>query len=308
MTNEIKGQGIVREVRHLLTYDCILRCKHCYLSAGEHPEVKERLFDQYEADRFYGFFKPESVSATGGEPLLRKDLVRILAKTTANYGGALELVTNGILLDAPFVRELTQLNPNSFYQISLDGSEEFHDALRMKKGAYKSAINAIDLVSQMGRIVKARMTVMPENYAQIPSMIETLDSLKNTNIKLVLRAALNTGRAETNSLGFGEDKIKELREFCNLPKFIKVSVTDRCGYCLDSITVDPAGDVYSCCYFVFDPTHKMGNMFNPAELKANREFVNFTGKCIAVEKFSKYSPKSRCGDCKTEGYLKPEGK
>ncbi|MDO8517457.1 MAG: radical SAM/SPASM domain-containing protein [Nanoarchaeota archaeon] len=300
----MKNKMKINEVRHMLTYDCILRCLHCYLSAGEHPEIKSMNFTQKRADEFYDFFKPESVSATGGEPLLKPDLIRILAKSTAKYGGALELVTNGILLKGDFVKELTDLNPQSFYQISLDGLEDFHDYLRQRKGSYQSAIKAIDLTSSLGRLTKARMTVTFENYKQIPKLIETLDKFERNNIKLVMRTALNTGRALKNKLSFGSDMIEPLQIYKEMAKNIGVSITDRCGYCLDSISVDPVGDIYPCCYFVFNPEYKMGNISNPIGLEENPDFANYTGKCFAVEKFSSSSPASRCESCTRDELIK----
>lgn len=298
----------VKEVRHILTYDCILRCKHCYLSAGEHPEIKTTKFTQKEADDFYGFFKPESVSATGGEPLLEYESVKILAKATAKYGGALELVTNGWLLTEDFVKELYKINPKIFFQISLDGNEKFHDAFRQKIGAYKHAIKAIDLTSGLGKFTKARMTVTRENINQIPEIIKLLDSFGRDNISLVMRTALSAGRARDNRLGLGSDMIKKLQKFSSLAKIIKVSVTERCGYCLDSITVDPAGNVFPCCYFVFTDEYNMGKMSNPEALKTNKNFMNYKGKCFAMEKFSQNPPKNRCSECKRGNYLKQDEK
>jgi radical SAM protein with 4Fe4S-binding SPASM domain len=306
MENELKIP-VINEVRHLLTYDCVLRCTHCYLSAGDHKEVKAKKFTQEDADKFYHFFKPESVSATGGEPLLEPDLVRILAKSTAAYGGALELVTNGILLTKEFVEEITKINPNSFYQISLDGDEAYHDKLRNSKGSYAAAIKAIDLTSGLGRETKARMTVTPENYWCIPKVIETLDNLGRKNIKLVMRAALNVGRARDNSLSFRDDLVDELKKFKSLAKNISVSITDRCGYCLDSIAVDPVGDIFPCCYFVFNPEYKMGNISDPNKLITHSDFTNFKGKCFAVEKFKEKGAKSRCEECKAGEYIKKNG-
>ena len=296
----------IREVRHLLTYNCVLRCSHCYLSAGEHPEVRTNIFTEEQADEFYGSIRPESVSATGGEPLVYPDLVRILARSTAKIGCALELVTSGLLLKKGLIKELNNLNDKTFYQISLDGTEEFHDHLRGKKGAYRKAMNAIKLCSESGRITKARMSVMPGNYNQIPEVIKTLDSFQRDNIQLVLRAALDAGRAHTNKLSFGSDYVQKLRQFIPLAKSIKVSVTDRCGYCLDSLTIDPKGDIYPCCYFVFNPEYKMGHMSDPKNLQTQPDFVNYTGKCFAVEKFSSLTPTtSKCKSCTTHELLKP---
>lgn len=307
-----KGEGkyIVNEVRHMLTYDCNLRCLHCYVSAGEHSNIKAIEFTQGQADDFYGFFKPESVSATGGEPLLYFNLVKILAKSTAKYGGSLELVTNGLLLTREILTELNDLNSDMFYQISLDGIEEFHDYLRQKRGAYRNgAIKAINLCSKSGKLTKARMTITTENYDQIPEVIKILDEFERTNIQLIMRSALDVGRANKNKLSFGNDLISKLKSFRRLARFIKISVTDRCGYCLDSISVDPLGDIYPCSYFVFNPEYKMGHMSDPVGLQLQPDFVNYTGKCFAVEKFSANTAKngSRCKICITKEFLKLRG-
>lgn len=69
--NQIKREKIIlNEVRHLVTNNCNLFCKHCYNRAGENNAVKARKYTQEELDKFYHYYKPEVVSATGGEPLL----------------------------------------------------------------------------------------------------------------------------------------------------------------------------------------------------------------------------------------------
>ena len=275
----------LKEARHLLTYDCPLACLHCYMSAGEHSEVKPLKFSQEQADKFYGFFKPEVVSATGGEPLMQYDLVKILARATEKYNGALELVTNGLLLNADKVKELNSLNKNLFYQISLDGTREYHDKLRQRKGAYDSAINAIDLASSSGRLTKVRMTVTPENQSQIEEVAKFLDSYKRDNIRLVMRPIIASGRAKVNNLGFGPEFSGKLDSFDYNLNHVKIETTDNLGKCgcgIDTIALDPKGDIYPCCYMVFTPKFKIGNLLDDFEnLRQHEEFVNFKGTCYA---------------------------
>lgn len=306
MTTKNNDKFPIREVRHMITYDCVFRCLHCYMSGGNHPDIQTNHFTQEQADKFYSYFKPESVSATGGEPLLEPELVKIITKSIVKYGGELELVTNGLLLTENFVKELNDLNPHTSFQISFDGSEKLHDHMRQHQGAYQAAVKAIDLCSGLGNSTKARMTVTSENYSQIPEVIKTLDQFQRKDIKLIMRVALNTGRAYKNHLGFSYNLSSELKKYQSLAKFITVSITDRCGYCLDSLTVDPKGDIYPCCYFTFNPEYKMGSMFDdPRKLRAQPEFASYTGKCFAMEKFSSASkPDDRCTTCIEEEYLK----
>lgn len=275
----------LKEIRHLITYDCILRCLHCYMSAGEHEGVEAMQFSQEEADNFYGFFKPKVVSATGGEPLRELELVRKLARSTAKYGGSLELVTNGLLLTEEIVKELNDLNEKTFYQISLDGTKEYHDFLRNRKGAYEGAKRAIGLASNSGRLTKVRMTVTEGNFGQVPEIINELDGYQKGNISLVMRPVIYSGRAKKNELMFGKKSYKDLDEFAKKAKFVKVETTDnlsKCGCGMDTIAIDPRGDIYPCCYMVFNPNYKMGNMIdNFKSLNEHSEFAKFGGICYA---------------------------
>jgi MoaA/NifB/PqqE/SkfB family radical SAM enzyme len=277
----------IKEVRHLLTYDCNLRCKHCYLSAGEH-NVKTLPFTKEESDDFYGFFNPEVVSATGGEPLLELELVKIIAKSTANYGGGVELVTNGHFITERIVSELNRLNDKTFYQISLDGLEPYHNYIRGNINAYMDAFNAIDICSASGRTTKARMTVTSENADQIPKIIQLLDIYQRDNIHLVMRPVIELGRAKDNDLKFGERSFRDLDSYAELAEFTTVETTDNSGKCgcgIDTIAIDPKGDIYPCTYFTFDDRYRMGNFFSGfREMGEHKEFQNFGGGCYARQR------------------------
>jgi sulfatase maturation enzyme AslB (radical SAM superfamily) len=254
------------------------------MSAGEHTEIKSFKFTQEQADKFYGLFQPEVVSATGGEPLLEYGLVKILAKSTAKYGGALELVTNGLLLAQDKIEELNSLNDKLFYQISLDGTSTYHNDLRQNANAYSAAIKAIELCAKTNRLVKVRMTVTPQNQEQVLGVIKTLEDYKSSNINLVMRPVISSGRAKTNGLSFGED-FNGLPSYTGLTDFIKVETTDnngKCGCGFNTIAIDPLGEIFPCCYMVFKPEYKMGNFLDNFEnLSQNQEFAKFSGTCYA---------------------------
>src|SRR6185295_5494073 len=81
-----------------LTYRCNLACEHCYLDAGGAPLVDTDNF----ADRSelgideISAFAPECVTIlTGGEPLLRRDILEIV-KRAADRGLWVVVGTNGV--------------------------------------------------------------------------------------------------------------------------------------------------------------------------------------------------------------------
>lgn len=80
---------------------------------------------------------------TGGEPLLQKDLVRIVE--AGADGCAVKLFTTGTGITAGRARELSQAGLFSV-SVSLDSSdEEIHDAGRGYRGAFREALRAIDV-------------------------------------------------------------------------------------------------------------------------------------------------------------------
>ncbi|OGC31898.1 hypothetical protein A2232_06600 [candidate division WOR-1 bacterium RIFOXYA2_FULL_46_56] len=276
----------LQEVPHMVTYACPLKCDHCYLSAGER-KTPIRRFTQDQADAFYDTYRPTVVSATGGDSLVEPELVRILARSTEKFGGALELVTSGMLLKNDFVRELTDINRGAFFQVSLDGLKDYHNGLRRDVNAFDAAMNAIDLCSATGRTTKVRMTVTADNVGQIPEIISQLDRFSRSNIRLLMRPVINAGRASRNSIGFVDTS--SLSGFGGLPQHIwleTVNSVGPCGNCIDTVAIDPQGDIYDCVYFTFNPEYKIGSMYTTFNgLKRHRQFAEYMGRCYAREHY-----------------------
>src|SRR6185436_12915133 len=88
-----------------LTYRCNLACEHCYLDAGPRPEVRTEAFaDRSElsteecfrvADEIAAFAPECLLILTGGEPLLRRDIVEIV-RHAAGRGLWVVVGTNGV--------------------------------------------------------------------------------------------------------------------------------------------------------------------------------------------------------------------
>src|SRR5687767_12378943 len=96
-----------------LTYRCNLACEHCYLDAGPKPQVTtEEFADRSELTTGECFrvvddlaaFAPEALTIlTGGEPLLRRDILEIAGY--ANDKGLWVVVgTNGVRITANLAR------------------------------------------------------------------------------------------------------------------------------------------------------------------------------------------------------------
>lgn len=270
------------EVRHIITMHCNLECLHCYLNGGGDNNLKKyNIIDEDVLEKFYMKYQPNVVSATGGEPLLNKKMVELLGKVINNYGGALEIVTNGTLLDEEFVIKMQKINPKTFYQISLDGMEEYHNYLRNNETAFERAIRGIKIISDKKIRLKVRFTATDENFKDLGELIKLLESFNNENIELVIRPVVSTGRASTNNLSFQKDYSILNNLHSNI---IKISTTDNSGKCgcgVNTVAINDQGNIYPCNYTVGNNRYLMGSIYDETSLFENEEFKNFKGNCYA---------------------------
>lgn len=123
-----------------VTNACPQRCAFCYNRdrAGQ-PLDTEGILGVLRDLQKAGVFW---LGLTGGEPLLQKDLIRIVEAGAA--GCAVKLFTTGTGITADRARALRQAGLFSV-SVSLDSSnEEVHDAGRGLPGAFREALRAID--------------------------------------------------------------------------------------------------------------------------------------------------------------------
>jgi MoaA/NifB/PqqE/SkfB family radical SAM enzyme len=96
------------------------------------------------------FFRPLQVSITGGEPLLRKDVIDIVKQVKGVEGFRyIGLYTNGWLLTEKLVEELTAAGVNQI-QISCNYPDERQDKERGIPGLYRKLSTFIPEMSKKG--------------------------------------------------------------------------------------------------------------------------------------------------------------
>ncbi len=120
-------------LRIALNEACNLRCRYCMPEQGITLTPSAQLLSSDEIIRIISALQPAGVDKirfTGGEPLLRKDVVELVGETVAIPGiRSIHLTTNGVqlagklpaLLDAGLHGiniSIDTLQPNRFYQIT----------------------------------------------------------------------------------------------------------------------------------------------------------------------------------------------
>lgn len=130
-----------------ITQACNLTCKHCYQDAAHKPladeltwEEKRRVIDEL-ADAYVPF-----VAFAGGEPLVTKDIWRVLEHCQRRKLHV-TVATNGTLLTRETCQRLVELGVK-YVEVSIDSCyPNEHDTWRGLPGSWQRAIDGIKNVS-----------------------------------------------------------------------------------------------------------------------------------------------------------------
>ncbi|MEE9323399.1 MAG: radical SAM protein [Candidatus Aenigmarchaeota archaeon] len=235
----------LNEVELELTTACNLRCIHCYADGGN---PKKNELNTVEILSFVEHLSEIGVNKlvlTGGEPLLKKDILKI-AEFSSDCGLNISVNTNGFLLNEKIASFLSSLNVREI-QISLDGARpETHDLIRGREGSFKGAMNAIETCLEKGLPVRIATVLVRQNMNEIEEIAMLCNDLgiKNFSVDLFIPA----GRAEGNRISVSLDKyvklMERLRGIGNISS--NPGIHPICGVGFNKISVLSNGDIVPC--------------------------------------------------------------
>ena len=156
-----------------MTRRCNLKCIHCYSNSADidYPDELSTEEGKKLINDLAAFGSPV-ILFSGGEPLLRRDLLE-LAQYAKDKGMRAVISTNGTLITKDIAAKLQKVGL-SYVGVSLDGIEKTHDRFRGKKGAFAAAIEGIRNCREAGIKVGIRFTVNKHNLADVKEMFQLL--------------------------------------------------------------------------------------------------------------------------------------
>lgn len=166
------GKSPSNSLRYLelhLTERCNLRCRHCYLSAGEGADLD--LLNVFKVLDEFDTMQGVRLLLSGGEPLMHKGFWYINEKMS-DYGFRSVLLTNGTLITTDVARRLKVHEA----QISLDGMRGAHDALR-GAGTFNKAVQGIRHLTDAGINVSVATIINSLNADDFGRLGQLLDFL-----------------------------------------------------------------------------------------------------------------------------------
>ncbi len=138
---------------YFVTNKCNLRCPHCFYRTQLNAPIKDLAIEEITLIAKSIKNKLFHLILTGGEPYLRKDLVSICAVFNKIANAKLiSINTNGFTPDyiTCQTEKLIQKTDCTYnFQISLDGLEREHNAIREHPEAFSKTLKTINLLKKL---------------------------------------------------------------------------------------------------------------------------------------------------------------
>jgi radical SAM protein with 4Fe4S-binding SPASM domain len=304
-THEIKFP-VLSEIA--LTYRCNNKCTFCYASAPDRGhQVPEMSTDEVKRiiDKIVDQAQVPTVSFTGGEPTLRRDLPELIAYAKSRNMRT-NLITNGIRsADAEFVASLKNAGLDSA-QVSLESADEaVHNLVVGNSHAYEKTVQGIKNLKAAGIHTHTNTTINQHNRDYLFGLIDFLANLgqEYLSMNMVIRTGdavqnpksqLPNTNSEIGYTGIGE-LVMSLKKHAELRgmRFVWYSPVPYClfnpaQYGLGSqscaaadglLSVNPAGDILPCSSFEQGIGNLLRDDFNTiwhtrtAKYWRNKEFL-----------------------------------
>jgi MoaA/NifB/PqqE/SkfB family radical SAM enzyme len=177
----ITGDGIRVAVE--VTRRCNLRCPHCFVTRDRQTPPLEALLPVLEG---LSDVHCKKVIVTGGEPLVRRDLERIV-EVCAAQGMLVDLNSNLVALSAARARRLVRVGITEV-SASLYGNQVVHDRFVDRPGAFERTLEGIRTLRALGVPVDIHCALGKHNIAgldEIMTLCEELDCASLTFFTLI---------------------------------------------------------------------------------------------------------------------------
>lgn len=346
--NELKSggtkpwkEGVSKSVTFIVTKDCQLACKYCYLVGKNNQERMSFETAKKAVDYILDnekMFEEESVvwDFIGGEPLIEVELIdRIsdyikLKMYAMNHhwfdAYRFNLTTNGINYNSKAVQKYVEKNHDHLnIVITIDGTEKKHNINRIYKdgrGSYKDVVKNIPLWLSQFPQTSTKVTISSADIPYIKESVMHLYELgiKEVNINCVFEDVWNDG----DDVLFEQQLIELADWIIENEYYLEYNCSfydwEHLGKPLDPnfnnqnwcgagrmLSVDAAGNFYPCTRFAkYSLREKkpiiIGNIHDGINANLLRPFLTLDRTTQSPQKCLDCEVASGCAWCQGENY------
>jgi MoaA/NifB/PqqE/SkfB family radical SAM enzyme len=250
MKARLAGRAVPLAVSWAVTGRCNLRCLYCDIWRKEFKELTTR-----EALKVIDEMKEAGtrrISLTGGEPLLREDIGRII-RHAKSRSMCVTMNSNGWLVK----KRLGDILGLDGLAISIDGPREVHDKQR-GKGSYDKAMDAAISGRDAGLDVSFLAVVTRHSVGRLEELIETANALGIGILLQPVEHYAHSGKATTSLLPSRASLENSIRMLMNERSILNSGACLRnfmeperlshrnCAAGRIFCRIDPDGSMYPC--------------------------------------------------------------
>ena len=275
------------------THRCNMKCSFCnvwrkniFENEATTPELTKRLMECWDLGC-------SVTSFTGGEPLLRGDIGRLLEFSSKNIGLFTGLVTNGILLDKK-IDEISKYT--DFLAVSFDVNNKQTFNRTRGVDAFEKVKKNIELAKRMGVEIDLFSVITKETFEFIDDTIEFAKSLEIpihfSSVDNVPRESVEISEAEKLKINETSKILKKLSE--EKKKYKKIHFESdyfrfqslggfdrfiRCSAASTTISLKPDASIaLPCPFFTLMAIKKDENLRNQLNSEKARSIIKECGK------------------------------
>lgn len=334
--------GNAKSITFIVTKDCQLACKYCYLVGKNEKERMSWPIAKKAIDYILGHkedFKEGSViwDFIGGEPFLEIDLIDRICDYIKTEMFRLNhhwfnsyrfsFSTNGINYDSEKVQNFIRKNLSHLsIGITIDGTQHKHDLNRIwkgekEKGSYNDVVRNIPLWLSQFPFAGTKVTISSADIPYIRESVIHLYSLgiKEVNINVVFENVWQDGDDilfEEQLIKLADDIIENeyyneytcsfFSEYIGKPLDAKYQNENWCGSG-KMMSIDAAGNFYPCTRFAAYSLRSkkpiiIGNVNDGIDKNKLRPFLTLDRTTQSPQKCLDCEVASGCAWCQGENY------
>ena len=259
----------------MVTRKCNMDCKFCAIRANQNMDLSKEITATEVRDKVIPFLEknqPHKLIVTGGEPLVKRELIEIINLLSSRVQCRITLQSNGLLMDERIIKELK----GKIYEIDFSIAHMVGEERKRKK-----LIDNIELCKANG--IQAALSFVYEGDNE-QKLFDAIDIAAKYNTMFLLSIVAPVGRAIENNRMLND--YEKISMYVDIAKYIldkgyeNTSVADifysrvqerkNCGGYGKVMAIFPEGDIYMC-QSLEERNYRIGNVLDdsPEQLLCN---------------------------------------
>lgn len=227
----------MRKIFIVTDYNCNSHCISCAKEIDEKGYLTlEQIIEQVD------IIKPnreDYIEINGGEPTLRKDIIKICNYIKSNYETNLIILSNGRKFsDESFVKKIKDVGVDRVMTTFYSDKEKIHDNITKIKGSFLESVKGLKNLEKLGMPISVKTIILKQNYKRLSEFVDfAYDTFPSAWVSI--HGLIIRGQAKTNK-NYVVARYKDIKPFVENALDTAITKNKNLGvFMIPSCTIDP---------------------------------------------------------------------